>query len=59
MQHDEPYINLANINERCKIMLEYKIEGGNLPVVICSPEAGQTLCTEKGSMSWMSPNMKM
>ena len=59
MQHNEPYINLANINERCKIMLEYKIEGGNLPVVICSPEAGQTLCTEKGSMSWMSPNMKM
>ena len=40
-------------------MIEYKIEGGNLPVVICSPEAGQTLCTEKGSMSWMSPNMKM
>ena len=31
-------------------MIEYKIEGGNLPVVICSPEAGQTLCTEKGSM---------
>ena len=40
-------------------MIEYKIEGGNLPVVICSPEAGQTLCTEKGSMSWMSTNMKM
>lgn len=40
-------------------MIEYKIEGGNLPVVICSPEAGQTLCTEKGSMSWMTPNMKM
>lgn len=40
-------------------MLNYKIEGGNLPVVICYPEAGQTLCTEAGSMSWMSPNMKM
>ena len=40
-------------------MIEYKIEGGNLPVVICSPEAGQTLCTEKGSMSWMSTNMRM
>ena len=25
------------------IMLEYKIEGGNLPVVICYPEAGQTI----------------
>lgn len=40
-------------------MLKYQIEGGNLPVVICYPEAGQTLCTERGSMSWMSPNMRM
>ena len=40
-------------------MLKYQIEGGNLPVVICYPEVGQTLCTERGSMSWMSPNMKM
>lgn len=40
-------------------MLKYEIEGGNLPVVICYPEANQTLCTERGSMSWMSPNMQM
>ena len=40
-------------------MLKYEIEGGNLPVVICYPEPGQTLCTESGAMSWMSPNMKM
>ena len=40
-------------------MLKYEIEGGSLPVVICYPEAGQTLCTERGSMSWMSPNMMM
>ena len=40
-------------------MIKYEIEGGNLPVVICYPEAGETLCTEKGVMSWMSPNMKM
>ena len=40
-------------------MINYEIEGGSLPVVICYPEAGQTLCTEKGAMSWMSPNMKM
>jgi len=40
-------------------MINYVIEGGNLPVVICYPEAGQTLCTESGAMSWMSPNMKM
>ena len=40
-------------------MIKYEIEGGNLPVVICYPEAGQALCTESGAMSWMSPNMKM
>ena len=40
-------------------MLRYEIEGGHLPVVICYPEPGQTLCTESGAMSWMSPNMKM
>ena len=40
-------------------MVRYEIEGGNLPVLICYPEAGQTLCTERGSMSWMSPNMHM
>ena len=40
-------------------MIMYEIEGGNLPVVLCYPEAGQTLCSERGAMSWMSPNMKM
>ena len=40
-------------------MLKYEIEGGSLPVVICYPEAGQTLCTQSGAMSWMSPNMEM
>lgn len=40
-------------------MIKYEIKGGSLPVVICYPEAGETLCTERGAMSWMSPNMKM
>ena len=40
-------------------MIKYEIEGGNLPVLICHPEAGQTLCSERGAMSWMSPNMRM
>ncbi len=40
-------------------MIKYEIEGGNLPVVICYPEAGQSLCTQSGAMSWMSPNMQM
>ena len=40
-------------------MIKYEIEGVNLPVVICYPEANQTLCSESGAMSWMSPNMVM
>jgi len=40
-------------------LVNYVIEGGNLPVVICTLEDGQSMITESGSMSWMSPNMKM
>ena len=40
-------------------MIKYEIEGGSLPVLICYPEAGETLCTQSGAMSWMSPNMEM
>ena len=40
-------------------MIRYEIEGGSLPVLMCYPEPGQTLCTESGAMSWMSPNMVM
>ena len=40
-------------------MIKYEIKGGDLPVLVCYPEAGQTLLTEKGAMTWMSPNMKM
>jgi uncharacterized protein (TIGR00266 family) len=40
-------------------MIKFEIEGGNLPVVICYPEVGETLCTQSGAMSWMSENMDM
>lgn len=39
--------------------MKYKIEGHPLPVVICELENGESMITERGSMSWMSPNMKM
>jgi len=39
--------------------MKYEIIGEPLPVVICHVNEGETLITEKGSMSWMSPNMKM
>ena len=40
-------------------MIKYEIEGGGLPVLICYPMAGETIVTQRGSMSWMSPNMNM
>lgn len=39
--------------------MRYNIIGEPLSVVICDVDAGETLFTESGSMSWMSPNMKM
>ena len=39
--------------------MRYRIEGTPLPVVICDLDAGEQMITERGSMSWMSPNMKM
>lgn len=39
--------------------MQYSIEGAPLPVVICNLEENEMMITEKGAMSWMSPNMKM
>lgn len=39
--------------------MKYTIQGEPLPVVICELEAGEKMITEGGSMSWMSPNMRM
>ena len=39
--------------------MKYEIKGDTLPVVICRLEAGETITSEGGAMSWMSPNMKM
>ena len=39
--------------------MRYQIIGEPLPVVICDVEPNEVLITERGAMSWMSPNMKM
>lgn len=39
--------------------MQYEIKGGNLPVVICSLENGESMFNESGAMCWMSPNMEM
>lgn len=39
--------------------MKYQIVGEPLPAVICEVEAGETMITERGSMSWMTPNMQM
>lgn len=39
--------------------MKYEIQGGNFPVLICTLEPNETMITEGGGMSWMSPNMLM
>lgn len=39
--------------------MKYEIKGAPLPVVVCNLEAGESLKTERGAMSWMSGNMQM
>lgn len=39
--------------------MKYEIQGETLPVVICQLENGESMITEGGAMSWMSPNMVM
>lgn len=39
--------------------MQYKIIGEPMPAVICELEKGESMLTERGSMSWMSPNMVM
>ncbi len=39
--------------------MQYKIYGEPMPVAICNVENGETLISESGAMSWMSPNMEM
>lgn len=39
--------------------MQYDLQGDSLPVVICHLDPGEKMITERGSMCWMSPNMKM
>ena len=39
--------------------MKYEIKGGEFPVVVCSLADGEAMITERGSMVWMSPNMRM
>ena len=39
--------------------MKYDIVGTPLPAVICTLNPGEKMITERGSMSWMTPNMQM
>ena len=39
--------------------MRYEIKGGEFPVVICSLSDGESMITERGSMVWQTPNIKM
>ena len=39
--------------------MQYEIKGGNLPVLICRLEAGESMLCEGGAMSWMDDGIEM
>lgn len=39
--------------------MKFEIMGDTLPCVVCTLDAGESMITEGGAMSWMSPNMTM
>lgn len=39
--------------------MEYRMIGEPMPVVECTLQNGESMVTERGSMVWMTPNMKM
>ncbi len=39
--------------------MQYRIVGTPFSAVICNLDSGETMITERGSMSWMTPNVKM
>ena len=39
--------------------MQYRIVGEPLPAVMCDLAPGESMITESGSMSWMTPNVKM
>ena len=39
--------------------MQYEIIGEPMPAVVCHLQNGESMTTERGSMCWMSPNMKM
>ena len=39
--------------------MQIEVKGTPLPVAICQLAPGESIITEKGAMSWMSPNLEM
>lgn len=39
--------------------MKYEIQGGSFPVLVCELAQNETMISQGGGMSWMSPNMNM
>ena len=39
--------------------MKYEIRGETMPVVICQLDSGESILSEAGAMSWMTPNLVM
>ena len=47
------------LRRKAEYSMRYQITGEPMPVVICNLEAEETMISEAGAMSWMTPNMEM
>ncbi len=45
--------------QKVRYPVRYEIKGDSLPVVICHLDPEESVMTERGAMTWMSPNMEM
>lgn len=52
------HFNSSN-NKGGGIVMEFEIQGGNMPVVICKLQPGESMYTESGGMGWMTSNIEM
>ncbi len=55
----ENNFNQNNPSANDNFTIKHQIYGDNLPVAILYPQENQTIFSEAGAMSWMSPNMDM
>jgi uncharacterized protein (TIGR00266 family) len=50
---------IKKINQGGNNIMEFTIQGGNLPVLLCTLNQGESVFTQRGGMGWMTGNINM